>query len=535
MKKPRSSLVDIAEVAVASHPKSAIEIATSFFAETLPKYCGESNDRLVKAGRNIVSLLEMKGEISVEGGLNILLQECQHVLETDMKVPKVRFGKTELQMPIITLGCMRFQQQWGRSIDCMDQVFSDCQENLLQILRSAICRHGINHIETAWGYGSSQLQLGVALRQMMLMGEIQREDIIIQTKVGPRESTEEFREMMEECFERLKVDYIDMFAFHGLNGEWQWDWMFAGEDNCWNVIQEYKSAGKIRQIGFSTHGPSDLIYKYIETGLFDYVNIHHHFCGSYTASGDGPDKSGNARCIRLANTLDMGGTYVVLASGIKFALTAFVGTVNSTSVLLPAVSIISVLDKGGKIYEPSKKLRTLCLPDLEPIYHGLGYLWNLEEFEERACAHTVQVGFARAVDLDQLVVPAYLQGKGELLPRVAAADSRLRKAALDALGEDWLKTCYEGILKSDKSKYLVEYTQCIWMYNCIMAWGMHQFAKDRYKMLVQNKAKYDPDLSNEEAIDKIGRNGWGFCTIFATTYQESHKKTTRESKRLLRC
>jgi hypothetical protein len=300
----------LAEAAVASYPKSAIEIALAFLSKVLPKYCGESNDRLVKVGRNIVSLLDMKDdEPSVEAGLRLLVEECTHVLETDIQVPKVRFGKTELQMPILTVGCMRFQQQWGRTIACMDQVYSDCQQNLVDLLRAAIVKYGINHIETAWGYGSSQLQLGVALQQLMMTGEVKREDLIIQTKVGPRQDPKEFREQLDECFHRLKVDYVDLFAFHGLNGDWQLDWMFAGQDNCWNVVQEYVVAGKIRHVGFSTHGPSDFIYELIESGKFDYVNIHHHFCGSYTASGDGPDKSGNARCVRLANKLDMGGMH----------------------------------------------------------------------------------------------------------------------------------------------------------------------------------------------------------------------------------
>jgi len=306
-KRSKRSKSSIAEAAVAKFPKSAIEIALEFLKETLPEFCAESNDRLVKIGRNIASLVAMKEEVSLEAGLNLILEECQHLLQTDIKVPKVRFGKTELEMPILTIGCMRFQQQWGRSINCMNQVYSNCQENLVEILRRAILKYGINHIETAYGYGSSQLQLGVALKQMMLSGEIKREDLIIQTKVGPRADTKEFREMLEECFERLQVDYLDMFAFHGLNGDWQWDMMFEGEDNCWNVIQEYKAAGKIRHIGFSTHGPSDVIYKFIATEKFDYVNIHHHFCGSYTASGDGATKEGNAVCVRLANKLDMGG------------------------------------------------------------------------------------------------------------------------------------------------------------------------------------------------------------------------------------
>lgn len=305
-KKAKSGLSEIAEAAVAKFPKSAIEIALEFLKETLPEFCAESNDRLVKIGRNIVSLVDMKEEVSLEAGLRLILEECR-ILKQGVKCPKVRFGKTELEMPILTIGCMRFQQRWFRIIDCMDQVYSDCQENLVQILRRAIVDHGINHIETAYGYGSSQLQLGVALKQMMMNGEIKREDLIIQTKVGPRDDLNEFREMMEECFERLQVDYIDMFAFHGLNGDWQWDWMFGGEENCWTVIQEYKKQGKIRHIGFSTHGPAMLIHRFISTEKFDYVNIHHHFCGSYTASGDGLTCEGNAPNVRLANKLDMGG------------------------------------------------------------------------------------------------------------------------------------------------------------------------------------------------------------------------------------
>jgi hypothetical protein len=310
-KHAKLSIVDIAESAVADFPNSAIEVALAFLKDTLPEFCKESNDRLVKVGRNIVSLVSLKDEVPLESSLELVLEECNLLIqEGGIKVPKVRFGKSELQMPIVTLGCMRFQQKWGTDITNMDMVNSDCQDNLSAILRSSILDFGMNHIETACGYGSSQLQLGVALKQLFMTGQVKREDLIIQTKVGPREDPQDFRKMLEECFERLQVDYLDLFGFHGLNGDWQWDMMFGGEDNCWNVIQEYKAAGKIRHIGFSTHGPTDLICRFIETDKFDYVNLHHHFCGSYTASGDGPDGEGNIKCLRLLKEKDMGGKFV---------------------------------------------------------------------------------------------------------------------------------------------------------------------------------------------------------------------------------
>lgn len=311
LKQRKADLVEAATNAVAEFPQSDIEVALSFLSHVVPAFCTESNDRLVKVGRCVRSLIELKDEIPLEESLALLVEECNLLIKPDgFKVPKVRFGRTELQMPIVTLGCMRFQQQWGPKIQTMNQVYSDCQENLVSILKRAILDYGINHIETARGYGSSELQIGVALKQLFMTGMISREDLIIQTKIPAKENVQEFRDALEVSFKNLQIEYLDLFGFHGFNGQWQWDWIFGTErgENCWDVLQEYKKAGKIRHIGFSTHGPNELICKAINTGKFDYVNLHHHFCGSYTASGDGVNGTGNISCLRLMKKLDMGGT-----------------------------------------------------------------------------------------------------------------------------------------------------------------------------------------------------------------------------------
>lgn len=49
----------------------------------------------------------------------------------------------------------------------------------------------------------------------------------------------------------------------------------------------------MRFIGFSTHAPTPVIVSAIESDAFDYVNLHYHFIGSYTASGTGTTTSGN--------------------------------------------------------------------------------------------------------------------------------------------------------------------------------------------------------------------------------------------------
>jgi predicted aldo/keto reductase-like oxidoreductase len=64
----------------------------------------------------------------------------------------------------------------------------------------------------------------------------------------------------------------------------------------------YQKAGKIKHIGFYTHGPAD------NSNKFSYVNIHYHSFRSYHAEGttDGLGGHGNMRAVQRAHELDMG-------------------------------------------------------------------------------------------------------------------------------------------------------------------------------------------------------------------------------------
>jgi uncharacterized protein len=456
--------------AVAKHSNSHIEVAMSFLKTASPLYLLQSNDCLLKIGRRLVNLVNEKYDL--ESALQPLVEECDLIASDSIQVPKVRFGKTELQMPIVTLGCMRFQMEWGPRITHMNQVGSDCQDNLMAIIKYAL-KLGINHIETARGYGCSELQIGVALKQLMDAGIVRREDFILQTKVGANASADEFRMALETSFANLQVDYVDLFALHGLNMPHHYDWVF-GEGGCWEVVQEYVAAGKIRHVGFSTHAPPDLIQKFIETDKFEYCNLHYHYFGSYTASGCGP-YSGNLGNVRLLNRKDMG------------------------------VFVISPYDKGGAVYAPSKKLLSLTLPEMEPMAFGSAWLWNHKNLDEKGAAiHTIVCGAARPSDLDLPTVTAHLQGTQPetMLLKVKKVRERLEKAKQEALGKEWVETCYDGILKSNQSKYCVEHNQIIWMYNVIKAFGLLEFAKNRYGSLENNLAKWDKSLPNDENINK---------------------------------
>ena len=117
---------------------------------------------------------------------------------SDFKFPTKRFGKTNIMMPIVTTGGMRFQQTW-----CPDnlpiaigkkEIEAACQENLLNCVRRAI-RLGANHFETARMYGTSEMQIVDALIDLMEADEITRDDFILQTKIPPKKTNAEFEKV----------------------------------------------------------------------------------------------------------------------------------------------------------------------------------------------------------------------------------------------------------------------------------------------------------------------------------------------------
>jgi hypothetical protein len=129
--------------------------------------------------------------------------------------PKVRFGRTELQMPILTCGGMRQQETWAPKAGfSLEDVNKEVQLNFEACIKRSM-ELGINHFETARGYGSSELQYGPILKKYP------RSSYILQTKVLPMESQADFRKTVEESFTKLGLDgdddYLDLFGFHGIN------------------------------------------------------------------------------------------------------------------------------------------------------------------------------------------------------------------------------------------------------------------------------------------------------------------------------
>jgi len=178
-----------------------------------------------------------------------------------------RFGRTGIQMPVFSCGGMRYQHKW-QDVP-LGEVPADNQANLEATIRRSV-ELGINHIETARGYGSSERQLGLVLPGL------DRDRLIVQTKIPPHEDPTVFATEFDESLERLQLDRVDLLAIHGINNH-ELLWQSIRPGGCLAEARRLQAEGRVGWVGFSTHAPLDVILTAIghgDDGARDCANAH---------------------------------------------------------------------------------------------------------------------------------------------------------------------------------------------------------------------------------------------------------------------
>jgi predicted aldo/keto reductase-like oxidoreductase len=329
-----------------------------------------------------------------------------------------RFGRTNLDVSVLSLGGMRFQESWLRGAETSPT----SQQNLEATLDRALDL-GINHVETARGYGTSEAQLGPALSRH------RRDRFLLQSKVLPTADAREFESHLEESYRLLQIDHLDLMAVHGVNDQKAADRTLA-PGGCLEVAERWREQGRIRAIGFSTHAPTALILRLIETGRFDYVNFHYYYLFQ-----------DNRSVIEAARRLDMG------------------------------VFIISPSDKGGRLYRASAKLRALCEPLSPMVFNDLWCLAN-------SGIHTLSLGAARPTDLDEhMKVLALLDDPAPVLEPLTHS---LEAAYRAALGDDFALRWSTGLAEWNELPGKVNVRRILWLRNLALAYDLLDFAQERY-------------------------------------------------------
>jgi predicted aldo/keto reductase-like oxidoreductase len=334
-----------------------------------------------------------------------------------------RFGRTNLQIPVFSCGGMRYQHKWNDVPP--EEIPAENQKNLEATIHRSL-ELGINHIETARGYGTSEMQLGNVLPK------IPREKMIVQTKVAPMATKAEFLKTFDTSMDYLKLDYVDLLSLHGINTAELLDFSL-GKDGCVAAARQLQKEGRCRHIGFSTHAGPQVVLDAVNSGEFDYVNLHWYFVNDV-----------NWGAIEAATRHDMG------------------------------VFIISPNDKGGKLYEPSPKLKALCEPLSPMIFNDLYCL-------ARPQVHTLSLGASKPSDFDEHIKA--LDHYDRIPETIAPVEAKLRAALADALGAEWAETWHRGLPEWEQVPGGINLYEIVRLWNYAKALDMVEFGKMRYNLL----------------------------------------------------
>ncbi len=121
--------------------------------------------------------------------------------------------------------------------------------------------HGINYYDTAWGYhnGQSELVMGEVLE------EYPRESFCLASKFPGYDlsNMDKVEEIFERQLEKCRVDYFDFYLFHNVC-EMNLEGYLDPKYGIYDYLMEQKRNGRIRHLGFSTHGSLETMKRFLD-------------------------------------------------------------------------------------------------------------------------------------------------------------------------------------------------------------------------------------------------------------------------------
>ena len=183
-----------------------------------------------------------------------------------MKYRLDRYGNPISQLGY---GCMRFTRK-GSGID-----YEKAEKEVLLAIEK-----GVNYFDTAYIYPGNEECLGWILEKNHC-----RDKVNIATKLPQYllRSAAAIDKTFREELSRLRTDHIDYYLMHMFTDYAEWVRLQKLGIEQW--IARQKEEGRIRYIGFSYHGDTEMFLKILDAYDWDFCQIQYNYLDEHTQAG----------------------------------------------------------------------------------------------------------------------------------------------------------------------------------------------------------------------------------------------------------
>lgn len=159
-----------------------------------------------------------------------------------------------LKLSALGMGCMR--------LPCVEGDGKKIDVAATKEMVAYAMEKGVNYFDTAWMYhgGESEPVMGE------ILSEYPRESFYLASKFPGFDASvlERVEEIFEKQLERCRTEYFDFYLFHNV-AEKNIDGYTDEKYGVFNYLIEQKRKGRIKHLGFSSHGSLYTIKRFLDT------------------------------------------------------------------------------------------------------------------------------------------------------------------------------------------------------------------------------------------------------------------------------
>ncbi len=173
----------------------------------------------------------------------------------DQVMPQRPLGKTGVNVPILSLGCI-----------------FDIPQN--QLMLKAALKYGVTYWDTANRYLNGKSEEGIGM-YFDKKPEDRKKVFLVTKAASKRRDPQWLDEQLQTSFDRMKTDYIDLYYTHSITKASEID-EWADQWKAWS--EKAKASGKIRYFGFSTHkNMAENLMAASKLGFIDAIMVRYSF------------------------------------------------------------------------------------------------------------------------------------------------------------------------------------------------------------------------------------------------------------------